>query len=71
MVEADQVVDGNHLVVDENGVDSAILKNGLYRFTANPAQIAVYDGKAQVFIDDRAVEASAKARNWHWRRAPR
>jgi hypothetical protein len=56
MVEADQVLDGNHLVVDENGVDSAILKNGLYRFTTNPAQLSVYDGKAEVFIDDRAVD---------------
>ena len=56
MVEADQVLDGNHLVVDENGVDSAILKHGLYRFTTNPAEVSVYDGKAQVFIDDRAVD---------------
>jgi hypothetical protein len=56
MVEADQVLEGNHLVVAENGVDTAILKNGLYRFTTDPAQVAVYDGKAQVFIDDRTVE---------------
>ena len=56
MVEADQVLDGNHLVVNQNGVDSTILKNGLYRFSSNPAQVAVYDGKAQVFIDDRAVD---------------
>jgi len=56
MVEADQVLEGNHLVVAENGVDTQILKNGLYRFTTNPAQLAVYDGKAQVFIDERAVE---------------
>jgi hypothetical protein len=56
LVEADQVLDGNHLVVAENGIDTTILKNGLYRFTTNPAQLSVYDGKAQVFIDERAVE---------------
>jgi len=56
MVEADQVLEGNHLVVSENGIDTAIVKNGLYRFTTDPAQLAVYDGKAQVFIDERSIE---------------
>jgi hypothetical protein len=56
MVEADQVLDGNHLVISEAGVDTQIQKNGLYRFTAAPGQLAVFDGKAQVFIDDRTVE---------------
>ncbi len=56
MVEADQVLEGNHLIVSDNGVDTQILKNGLYKFTTNPAQLSVYDGKAQAFIDERAVE---------------
>lgn len=56
LVEADQVLEGNHLVVAENGIDTAIVKNGLYRFTTNPAQLAVYEGKAQVFIDERSVD---------------
>jgi hypothetical protein len=56
MVEADQVLLGNHLVVSDSGVDTAIVKNGLYRFTTNPAQLSVYDGKAQAFIDERSVE---------------
>jgi hypothetical protein len=56
LVEADQVLEGNHLVVSDNGIDTAIVKNGLYRFTTNPAQLAVYDGKAQVFIDERSLE---------------
>jgi hypothetical protein len=56
MVEADQVLEGNHLVIADRGVDTHIEKNGLYKFTTDPAQLAVYDGKAQVFIDDRTVE---------------
>ena len=56
MVEADEVLVGNHLVIADRGVDTQIRKNGLYRFTTEPAQLAVYDGQAQVFIDERTVE---------------
>jgi FecR protein len=59
MIEADQVLEGNHLVVSTNGVDTQIMKHGLYRFTTNPAQVAVYDGKAQVFVDERSVEVGS------------
>src|ERR1039458_976399 len=56
MVEADQVLNGNHLVISDSGVDTQIQKHGLYRFTTNPAQVAVYDGEAQVFVDERQIE---------------
>ena len=56
MLEADEVLDGNHLVISDNGVDTNIQKHGLYKFTANPAQLSVYDGKAQVFMDERNIE---------------
>jgi hypothetical protein len=56
LVEADEVLDGNHLVIADRGVDTQIQKHGLYRFTADPAQLAVYDGKAQVYVDERTVE---------------
>ncbi|MEI9971826.1 MAG: hypothetical protein WDO73_07095 [Ignavibacteriota bacterium] len=56
MVEADEVLEGNHVVIGQNGVDTTILKNGLYRLSTNPAQLSVYDGKAQVFINARVVE---------------
>jgi hypothetical protein len=56
MVEADNVLHGNHLVIADNGVDTQIEKQGLYRFTTQPAQVAVYDGKAQVFLDERQIE---------------
>jgi len=58
MVEADEVLNGNHLVVGERGVDTLIQKQGLYKFTTDPAQLAVYDGKAEVFADDRTTEVS-------------
>lgn len=56
LVEADEVLPGNHLVISDRGVDTQIQKNGLYRFTTDPAQLAVYEGKAQVFDNDRTVE---------------
>ena len=56
MVEADQVLRGNHLVIADHGVDTSIEKNGLYRFTTDPGQVAVYDGKAQVFLDEHAID---------------
>jgi len=56
MVEADEVLPGNHLVVADHGVDTLIQKQGLYKFTTDPAQLAVYDGKAQVFADDHTTE---------------
>lgn len=56
MVEADQVLPGNHLVISDQGADVQILKNGVYKFTADPAVVAVYDGKAQVFRDDHTTE---------------
>jgi len=56
MVEADRVLPGNHLVISDQGTDVQIQKNGVYKFTADPAMVAVYDGKAQVFRDDRTTE---------------
>jgi hypothetical protein len=56
MVEADQVLPGNHLVISDNGTDVQIQNRGVYKFTADPATVAVYDGKAQVFRDDRTTE---------------
>jgi hypothetical protein len=43
-------------VIADQGTDVQIQKNGVYKFTADPAMVAVYDGKAQVFRDDRATE---------------
>ena len=56
MVEADQILHGNHLVVADHGVDTQILKNGIYQFRSEPAQVAVYDGQAEVFANDRQTK---------------
>ena len=56
MVEADQVLPGNHLVISDQGTDVQIQKNGVYKFSFDPAMVAVYDGKAQVFRDDHTTE---------------
>jgi len=56
MVEADQVLPDNHLVISDQGTDVRIQKNGVYKFTAAPATVFVYDGKAEVLRNDRATE---------------
>ena len=56
MLEADELLAGNHLVVSDHGVDTNIRKNGIYKFTSDPPQVSVYDGKAQVFENDRSVQ---------------
>lgn len=56
MVEADQVLKGNHLDVMDSGANTLIQKKGLYEFRANQPAVAVYDGKVQVQQDDRTTE---------------
>ena len=56
MVEAAQVFDANRIDVIDHGVDTLILKKGIYRFDADRPTVAVYDGKAKVLSDDRGIE---------------
>lgn len=57
MVEATGLVKDNNLRVMDHGTVTSILKNGLYRFTAdNPPRVAVFDGKAQVILEGSTVD---------------
>lgn len=55
MVEADQLQKNARIRVEAQGSETTLLKNGLYRFSANIPSVAVYDGKAQVMENDREV----------------
>jgi hypothetical protein len=56
LVEVAQVASANRLVVVTQGVPVEMEKPGLYQFNAEPARIAVYDGKALVTAGDRTID---------------
>lgn len=57
MLEASGLVKDSNLQVIDHGSVTTIKKNGLYRFTADvPPTVAVFDGKAEVSLDDRIVK---------------
>ncbi|HEY1939637.1 MAG TPA: FecR domain-containing protein [Candidatus Angelobacter sp.] len=55
MVEVAEIHDQNHLLVREDGVDTRLVKKGLYEFDADKQEVLVFDGKAQVQDGDRTV----------------
>ena len=48
MVEVDELHDQNHLRVSENGVETQLVKKGVYEFDADRQEVLVFDGKADV-----------------------
>ncbi|HEY3834958.1 MAG TPA: hypothetical protein VGL72_00230 [Bryobacteraceae bacterium] len=56
MIEADNLQKGNNISVLDDGAVSRIEKNGIYSFTANPREVATYDGKLAVTANDKTVE---------------
>lgn len=55
MVEVSEIHDQNHLLVREDGINTQLVKKGLYEFDANNQEVLVFDGKAQVQDGDRTV----------------
>jgi hypothetical protein len=56
MIEADNLQKENNIRVLDGGAVSRLEKNGIYSFTANPADAATFDGKLQVTENDRSVD---------------
>jgi len=56
MVEATEVLRGNNITVLDHGSITRLEKNGLYDFKTAPPEVAVYDGKASVMLDDQKLE---------------
>jgi len=59
MVEVDELHDQNHLRVSENGVETQLVKKGVYEFDADRQQVLVFDGKADVQEGDRTVSVKS------------
>jgi FecR protein len=55
MVEVDELHDQNHLRVNVNGVETKLVKKGVYEFDADKQQVLVFDGKADVQDGDRTI----------------
>lgn len=58
MVEVAEIHDQNNLLINEDGVQTRLVKTGLYEFDADRQQVLVFDGKADVFDGDRTVGVS-------------
>jgi hypothetical protein len=56
LLEATEVHDENHIQISHASLISNIEKEGLYRFDADRASVAVFDGKAEVRQGDQKVE---------------
>ena len=55
MVEAAWLEKENHLAVTMDDTNTALMRHGLYEFSANPAWIRTLDGKAEVERDGRST----------------
>jgi hypothetical protein len=56
MLEATDINKNNDIRVDENGVTTRILQNGLYDFDAVQNTIRVFKGKAEVLLNDKKID---------------
>jgi hypothetical protein len=55
MIEAAGLMKDNTIQVVDHGASITVLKNGLYRVTADPAAVAVLEGKADVRLGERKL----------------
>jgi hypothetical protein len=55
MVEAAELMKENHVAVLDGGATATLRSRGLYRFDAGNPAVAVYDGKADVTLDDSRI----------------
>lgn len=55
LVEAIEIRPQNDIRIDQNGASTRLLKNGLYDFDADKAQVRVFKGKAEVTVANQRV----------------
>jgi len=55
LVEVIQIRNENDIRIDQNGASTRLLKNGLYDFDADRAQVRVFKGKAELYIGNQKV----------------
>jgi FecR protein len=55
MVEVDQIHPENDIRIRQDGINTQLLKTGLYAFDADQGQVRVIDGKARVLEGDKTI----------------
>ena len=55
MVEVAEIHDQNNLRISEGGLETRLVKKGLYEFDADRQEIVVFDGKAEVQDGDHTI----------------
>jgi len=55
LVEGIEIRNQNDIRIDQNGASTKLLKNGLYDFDADHAQVRVFKGKAELTIANQKV----------------
>ena len=60
MVEVLDIRKENNIEIDQNDVSTKLLKNGLYDFDADHAQIRVFKGTAQVHAKDQNIKLTGQ-----------
>ncbi len=58
LVEVDQLLPQNNIVINENGVSTRVTKPGLYEFDSMQGLVRVFDGKASVAMNGRAMDVN-------------
>src|SRR5215469_10984282 len=67
MVEVAELHKQNNIEIAENGIDTRLLKNGVYEFDADKKQVKVFDGKAEVQVKDQGQNVEVKGgREFAW-----
>lgn len=56
MVEVGDIRKENDIVIHEANASARLLKKGLYDFNAATNEVRVFDGKAEVMVDDRKID---------------
>ena len=62
MVEVAEIHDQNNLRISEGGVETRLVKKGVYEFDADRQEILVFDGKADVQDGDRTISVGGGKR---------
>lgn len=60
MVEALDIYKENNIRIDQNDVSTKLLKNGLYDFDADHAQIRVFKGTAEVYAKGQTIKVTGQ-----------
>jgi len=55
LVEVVQILKENEIRIDQSGGSTKLLKNGLYEFDADHAQVRVFNGKAELSVANQKV----------------